>query len=399
MPLSFAAIYREAGNRTMPLVPRIIVVDATRDVVPILRGALALLSRQSILIEVPTADAALEELQRAPTDLVVAAYGLPGKINGIEVAARVNREALDTPVIVLAEEHSQPHDDPALQDAHCTVFVRPVAGAFLRGLLAALDGEPDVPDEPDWASESLPEQGALPPINLTDVRGILVTLMRDAGAMGVILANRRGRVLAHEGATGYIDREKLAEIVGPSLAHAVGVSPLVGGNAWSMQYFNGARMDVYTLALGFHYMMCLIFESSNRRALASVMMYGRRAADQLIEIIGEDAYRVRVVEPAAEQLAPEPARSSPATAAARGDKRSRDAAEVEALLGQMEEAAGVEAIPDLDLDRLFSQSVDEGAADNMFDPESLEDMVTSLGGDGTDRLDYDDAVNMGILED
>lgn len=381
----------------MPLVPRIIVVDATRDVVPILRGALALLSRQAILIEVPTADAALEEIQRAPTDLVVAAYALPGQVDGIELAARINHEALGTPVIVLAEEQSQPEDNPAMQDARCQVFVRPVAGAFLRGLLAALDGETAASRDAGEAGDSLLEQGPLPPIELDDVRGILIDLMRDAGAMGVVLADRRGRVLAHEGATGYIDREKLAAIVGPSLAQAVGVSPLVGGNAWSMQYYNGERMDVYALALGFHYAMCLIFESSNRRALASVMLYGRRAADQLIEIIGEDAYRVRAAEAPEERAAPES--SGPAAAPARDDKRSRDAAEVEALLGQMEGAADGEPIPDLDLERLFSQSVDEGLADNLFDPETLENLVTSLGGDGDDRLGYDDAVNMGILED
>lgn len=380
----------------MPLVPRIIVVDATRDVVPILRGALALLSRRSILIEVPTADDAIDEIQRAPTDLVVAAYALPGKINGIELATRINREALGTPVIVLAEADSQPHDDPAVIDAHCQVFVRPVAGAFLRGLLAALDGQTAVPAEPEVSDIAALEHGSLPPINLTDVRGILIDLMRDAGAMGVILANRRGRVLAHEGATGYVDREKLAAIVGPSLAQAVEASPLLGGHAWSMQYYNGERMDVYALALGFHYVMCLIFESTNRRALASVMLYGRRAADQLIEIIGEDAYRVRTAEGAEDRAAPE---ATGPVEAARGDKRSRDAAEVEALLGQMEGEAGAEAIPDFDADRLFGQSVDEALADDLFDPETLEDLVSSLGEDGDDRLNYDDAVNMGILED
>jgi len=266
----------------------------------------------------------------------------------------------------------------------------------LRGLLAALDGQTALPAEPEVSDIAALEHGSLPPINLTDVRGILIDLMRDAGAMGVILANRRGRVLAHEGATGYVDREKLAAIVGPSLAQAVEASPLLGGHAWSMQYYNGERMDVYALALGFHYVMCLIFESTNRRALASVMLYGRRAADQLIEIIGEDAYRVRTAEGAEDRAAPE---ATGPVDAARGDKRSRDAAEVEALLGQMEGEAGAEAIPDFDADRLFGQSVDEALADDLFDPETLEDLVSSLGEDGDDRLNYDDAVNMGILED
>jgi hypothetical protein len=381
----------------MSSVPRIVVVDASRDIVPILRGALALLSRQSILIEAPTADSAIEEIVRAPTDLVVAAFDLAGKTNGIELASRINREALGTPVIVLAEAHDQLPDDPAVRDANCRVFVRPVAGPFLRGLLAALDGETTGYDDTELPDIPVHESGPLPPINLHEVRSVLVDLMRDVGAMGVILANRRGRVLIHEGATGYLDRERLSAIVGPSLAQAVEVSPLVGGNVWAMQYFNGERMDVYALALGFHYVMCLIFESSNRRALASVMLYGRRAADQLIESIGSEAYLVQTPAQPAEHAAPEAARQAAATA--RQSRHSKDAAEVEALLGQMEQPAEAEAIPGFDPDALFSQSVDEALADSLFDPDAVEDMIASFGGDGSDRLGYDDAVNMGILED
>ena len=92
--------------------------------------------------------------------------------------------------------------------------------------------------------------------------------MRDVGAMGIILADRTGRVLIDEGATGYVDREKLAVILGPSFARSAEISPLIGGNAWTMQYYDGERLDVFGLALGVHYFMCLIFEGSNRRPLA-----------------------------------------------------------------------------------------------------------------------------------
>ena len=43
----------------MPPVPRIVVVDARYDVAYIVRGALALLNRQYVLVEVPAAENAV----------------------------------------------------------------------------------------------------------------------------------------------------------------------------------------------------------------------------------------------------------------------------------------------------------------------------------------------------
>jgi hypothetical protein len=382
----------------MSSAPRIVVVDASHDVARIVYGALTLLNRQHILVEVPTAEDALEEVTRSPIALVVTAHKIPGSMHGIELATRIIHESLGTPVIVLAEEGDPLPDDPALKDVPFQYFMRPVAEPFLRGLRIALDGEAAIAVE-QVETQAVSELGSVPSINIKELRNIVLSLMRDVGAMGVILADRTGRVLVDEGATGYVDREKLAIILGPSFARSADISPLIGGNAWTMQYYDGERLDVFGLALGIHYFMCLIFEGSNRGAFGAVTMFGRRAADQMIDMIGAIAYKTK--EPAEPELPPQPkakpskekekrevvAEAPPAHKPAAPKKEEL----FEAAASQTGEAG------DLDVDALFGQSIDEGLAASMFDPEKLGDLAEALESDEDEHVGYDEAIDMGIL--
>jgi CheY-like chemotaxis protein len=381
----------------MPSIPRIVVVDASPVIARIIHGALALLSRQYILIEVPTGEDAWEEVLRSDAALLVTAYQIPGEMNGIQLATRINHESLGTPVIVLAEENDPRLDRQALEDAPFQYYVRPVGEPFLRGLRIALDGEAAITaEETEPASEA--DLGPIPPINVNRLRDIVVPLMRDVGAMGVILADRTGRVLIDQGATGYIDREKLAAIMGPAFARSADVSPLVGGNAWTMQYYDGERLDVFGLALGIHYFMCLIFEGSNRGAFGAVTMFGRRAADQMIEMIGDAAYLVKTPEPL-----PPSAETEPVAEVVEPPVRKRrkteevPAAPVPEKTRPVEPAA--EPIAAIDVDALFRQNIDESLAASMFDPEALSDLAASLIPDEEERVGYDEAIDMGILDE
>ena len=53
----------------------------------------------------------------------------------------------------------------------------------------------------------------------------------------------------------------------------------------------------------------------------------------------------------------------------------------------------------IDLDALFGQSIDEGLADSLFDPDSLSDLAASLVSDDGERVGYDEAIDMGILDE
>jgi CheY-like chemotaxis protein len=381
----------------MSSIPRIVVVDASPVIARIMHGAMALLSRQYILIEVPTAEDAWDEVLRSDVALLVTAYGIPGEMDGIQLATRISHESLGTPVIVLAEENDPLLDRQTLEEAPFQYFVRPVAEPFLRGLRVALDGEAAVASE---EAKPAPEMdlGPIPPINVNKLSDIVMPLVRDVGAMGVILADRTGRVLVDQGATGYIDREKLAVIMGPAFARSAEISPLVGGNAWTMHYYDGERLDVFGLSLGIHYFMCLIFEGSNRGAFGAVTMFGRRAADQMIEMIGEAAYLLKKPEPLLPPKDEEPV-AKVVEPPARKKKKSDEVAAVPVPAATRPVEPAAEPVAAIDVDALFRQSIDENVAASMFDPEALSDLAASLLSDEEERVGYDEAIDMGILDE
>lgn len=353
----------------MPSVPRIIVVDSSYDVARIVRGAMILLNRPHILVEVPTAEDAIEEIVRGNTALVVTAYRISGPMHGVALATRLSRDSLGTPVIVLADEGDPLLEPQALKEAPFQYFMRPVAEPFLRGLRIALDGEEAIAVEEHEAKAEL-DLGPVPAIDVNRLRDIVASLTRDVGAMGIILADRTGRVLIDQGATGYVDREKLAAILGPSFGRSAEVSPLVGGNAWTMQYYDGERLDIFGLALGVHYFMCLIFEGSSR-AFGSVTVFGRRAADQIIEMIGDAAYLVKKPEPLPRQEVvqepPKPIIQEPEVQPAR-KKKKKETVEMAAMFDAHAVEPVAETAANIDLDALFGQSIDEGLAASMLIP-------------------------------
>lgn len=386
----------------MPSVPRIVVVDATGEVVRIVRGALALLNRQSIMVEVPTSDDALEEVANSTIDLVVTAYDIPGEMHGIDLANHVSHESLGSPVIVLAEEGDPQLDDETIEQSPFQYFMRPVAEPFLRGLRIALDGEAAVTAEVSAAATTTIDYGPLPSLDINGAQNVVSGLARDVGAMAVILADRSGRVLIEQGATGYIDRESMAAILGPMIARVAQISPLVGGDAWAMHYYNGERLDVYGLGLGIHYLMFLVFEA-NHRAMAAVMLYGRQAAHQLINVIGEAAYQTLRTEPLPPpkdqeaEVEPVPQKTRAKSKSAR--RVSRGTPVMEPEVEEVVSESILEPVGDMDLDALFGQAVDESAADSLFDPDELSDIAAAIDADDADRVGYDEALDMGILDE
>ncbi|NLX11626.1 MAG: response regulator [Chloroflexi bacterium] len=375
----------------MPSVPRIVVVDPSHDVSRIVHGALALLNRQYILIEVPTSDDALEEVLKSQIDLLVSAYRVPGQMNGVELATSIRHETLGTPVIVLGEEGDPNFDKDTLKEAPFQYFLRPVAEPFLRGMRIALDGEAAI--EAEAAPSTELDLGPLPKVDLNALRNEVMSLMRDVAAMGIIVADRTGRVLIDEGATGYIDREKLAAILGPTFARTVDIGTLMGGDTWAMHYYDGERLDLFGLSLGVHYFMCLLFDGSNRGAFGGVTRFGRRAADKMIGMIGEAAYQRLESQPLPAPKAPEtPAKTAPAP---HTEKAKAPAARPEPKPAPAES----NTIPNFDPDALFAQPIDENVADSMFDPDRLSALARSLSEEAGLHVDYDDAINMGILDE
>ncbi|MBZ0308520.1 MAG: response regulator [Anaerolineae bacterium] len=375
----------------MSSIPRVVVADHIGDVAGIVRGAITLLDRRCIVVEVPSAQEAIEELSNASVDLLVTAYSLPEQ-NGVELASRAIRESAATSIIVLARPDDPEVDAHSLENVPYVYLVRPVGEPFLRALRVGLDGEAAVAvQETSGSSSSALDLGPIPVLDTSIVTDNLMQIMLDTGATGVFFADRMGHVIASEGAANYYDfnREVCAALLAPSVARTADLRDLTGGNAWTLQYYDGERYDIFVLSLGVHYFLGLLFDGTKRAAFGSVTNYGRKTVDGILDKMGAEAWtfrrntstitqsmsaiRVEEVEEEEESAEPLPAPAAP-------EPKSVPAAEDQT---------------DLDPDKLFSQKVDESQFDSLFSEEDFKSETVFLTGN---VVSFDDAMDMGILD-
>jgi CheY-like chemotaxis protein len=386
----------------MASIPRILAVDRSSEIASILRGAMTLMDRAFILVEVPTAEDALAELRNSQVDLLVTSYALPD-LNGQELASRAIRESAGTPVIILASSDDPEVDPNILLNQPYHYLVRPVGEQFLRALRVGLDGEAAVASqETSSIGSTALELGPVPNLEQSVLRDQLFAIMRDTASMGGFVANRMGRVVFAEGATGYFDIDFCAAKLAPYFAQTIYFREMIGGNAWSLQYFDGDEYDLFAISLGLHYFAVLIFDGSKRPQFGPVTNYGRKGADSIIEVLGAEAwsYRRSLPQKTATQAMPmisaeEPAAPEPEVPVELARAHiSTDSPKT--IIPPTTPDLNFEPVENLDMDVLFNQSIDEGSFDNLFADEDLSG-ASLFGKD--DSVSFDEAIDMGILDE
>ncbi len=255
--------------------------------------------------------------------------------------------------------------------------------------------------------------------------------------MAVILSNRAGDVLLERGAVGYIDREQLTQALLPTVMTTFEMSKLVGGKASALNYYDGERYDVYMLSVGLHHMLTVVFESNNaaRGQLGAVSRFGRRAAEDLVALIGASAFMVeaerearatmemkRAAEIAARlpetQTLPPPVeppvveekrrgrgrKTSEVAAAAEASRRNTEplilrSDEIEQVTLPEPEPLRLTPIDNLDLNKLdphLLDGIDMSAADDLFDMDKLAELANETRRE-RGPLSYDEARELGII--
>lgn len=380
----------------MALLQRIVAADSSARIATNVRAAVDLLERPAVVIAAPDGETALAELSRGGITVLVTAAQLPD-MSGIELARQAQQAAAATRVLILAGADDPALDDDTREQSAFTYLVRAQTGErFVAQLRAALDGEKLA--EPDGTAglPGLPNLGPVPDIPTDTLSDILGVMLTDVGAMAVVLADRLGTVLLELGAVGYLDREQLTGTLAPNFATMASIGPLVGGKQpRAMHFYDGDEFDIFALAVGLHHFVCLIFEgSAGSRAFGAVTMFGRRAVQEMLSEIGTVAFEV--------QEAPPPPKPAPVKAAAPAAPPS--AAEQAPPPPVKEEILAprppkLEPLPDdTDLEALLGglDTLDATAADDLFDPDKLAEIAAEkMGGD---RLSFDEAQQMGVLE-
>lgn len=390
-------------------VSRIITVDPNWNIAHIVRTALNLLERSAVQVDVPGGVEALDELERG-CRLLITNFSVDDNMRGFELAMRVKQESPETAVIVLGEvDDPKEFDAETAHESNYAYLRRPLdVQKFLRVLLAGLD-QTDMHEALFPSAMEAPvinnEMGPIPKIDVGAAQKVMDQLQVDLNSQTLLLASRDGKVLLERGNVGLINREKLANVMIPAVLTNIEAREVLGGQTSAIQFFDGENHDVFVLTVGLHHFLCVIFDGQQgSRQFGAVTRFGRRAAEDLIALIGAGAFFIEKREKTIDSRGP--------TARKRAAKL-RETSEMEFIeLARAEipesaapapaepEALQFEPIPELNLDDLFGGSVDNSLdVDSLFDLDDLEQLASENAQHMKGKLDWDKAREIGILPD
>jgi len=389
----------------MPSLPRIITVDPTWTIARIVRAAMDLMDRGVIQVDVPGGPEALEELGRGGTHLVVTALEIGDEMKGFELALRVKQTAPESAVIILADV-----DDPEGLDAETTAdspFIymrRPVdIQRFLGVLMAGMNGEDmfGALTTPPATTTAI-DRGPVPAIDKNKSQQILDTLLHDVGGMAVVLADRNGEVLMERGAVGFLNRMQLTTALIPTVNTTIDMGELIGGQPSVVQFYDGEDKDVFVFSAGLHHILCVVFDGqAGARQFGIVNRYGRKAAEDLIALLGANAF---IIEKPRQVVKEE---AAPARPTKKGKRATEEQAKIESVIERAVEPKAAEPEP-LKLDPIenfdqdiFSQlgDLDESDANDMFDPDKLAEIAEEVAKRKGGPVSMDEAAELGIIGD
>ncbi len=393
----------------MASLPRILTVDPSGAAARLTRAALSLLDRQVIQVDVPGDLEALDELENGRFRIVIAALVLSDTFDGIALAKRIQQMQPEASIVLIGDEDDAGFEPQTREEANFLYLRRPLDGAkFVRVLTAALDGKDVVAaaySQPSPKERTREEAAIIPPVDIRTAGRIIDTLLNDVGAMAVVLSSRAGEVLLEQGAVGYIDRDELTTALLPTVGATISMGHIVGGHSSALMVYDGASYSIYVISVGLHHFLSLIFNAATgARALGAVTRYGRRAAEDLIALIGANALIV-------ETPPSEGKRKKRTTTVAAAVQLELDVEQpLEPSIIKAEEWGDapvepvrpelplLEPIQDLDI-TIFQQdmdSLDEGALADLFDPDKLAAIANETRRE-RGPLTYDEARELGLI--
>lgn len=379
--------------------PRIITVDPTGNISRVVRAAADLLNRPIILVDMPGSQEALAEIKNGSCKLFFTSVELDNDMKGIQLAIQVRRDSPDTHAIILAESDDPDLDEETLSQSPFVYMRRPIdVHQFMRVLMAGLDGGDvfEALNPPAGSALPIVEMGPVPNIDREVARAVIDGLLTDVGAMAIILSSRVGEVLLERGAVGYMDRERLTQALLPMINTTVEMSDLVGGRASTIQFYDGEDYDVFVLSVGLHHFLCIVMDGqAGNRQFGAVNRFGRRAAEDLIALLGAAAFIIQKPTPVEE--APRKGKRKTQTVSSEDDDEDFVPIQRPEIKAKEPEPFQLDPIENLDFsifDNLEDLDVDD--VDDVFAPDKLAEMASdNRHGDGP--IDFGQAQELGII--
>ncbi len=282
--------------------PRILIVEDDREISRMLRTTLEMLDHNFKVVELPSAEEALLEAQRATFDLAIVDVRLPG-MNGLELMRRVRVSRPEAQCIVVTGNPTPEAEREARKLNPVGFFVKPLNIDELTAVVLNALGK---------SQQNLADQ--LPPPPSLAVR--LTALRRDLGCLAVYLANLDGRVIARAGDVASFDVEGVLRHVEVAFSASLKACSMLGGLvSQNLHFFDGDEFDVYMCNVGRFYMLVMLFDGEKgATAIGPVVRYGRQCADDMMNELAGMAAAAAI--PLERMVAPVPApEQTPAVAA------------------------------------------------------------------------------------
>jgi DNA-binding NarL/FixJ family response regulator len=282
----------------MTSLPRILTIDPTGSASRLLRAAVDLIGMPATIIDVAHPALVVDEIERGALELVVTALALDDSMTGFDLAHHLKETRPETSVIVICSEFDAPIDDDTRAASPFLILQRPFdAAVFARAVMAGMEGRDVLTAQHDSSPRTViaaPQDiGAIPHIDLKAATAIIDNLMGEVNALSLMLFNRDGDILLQRGAGMEIDPTDLAHSLLHSILTTFEMGHLVGGRPSAVTFYDGDQYDVYVLSVGLHYLLTLVWDGVNGRSqFGAVNRYGRRAAEDLVAMIGASAFMV-----------------------------------------------------------------------------------------------------------
>jgi len=400
----------------MASLPRILTVDPSGSITQQVRGAIDLMDRLVVQVDVPSAAEALEELQRAPANAVISAWEPGDDMRGWELAAKIKQINPDTAIIILADIDDPELDEDMRAQSPFVYMQRPLDVAqFIRVLRAALNAE-DIFEAAKAPASSGGSKaiamGPVPAMNVDKAKGVIDALQQDLNSMAILLVTRDGQTLLERGTIGYIDRDELAQTLLPTIMSNIAMRDVVGGNVNLLQFFDGDEYDLFALSVGLHHIMVVIFDGAlGARQFGAVNRFGRRSAEDLIALLGANAW---IIQPPVQSedkpddaaIRRRPTKKKQTTQETEAVELERGSFPAEAQEAVKESTVDVpetvmpqmDAIPDedFDLDAIFGAD-DLGDVDDLFSMDNLAELAKDQEASTKGTLSDDQARELGLI--
>jgi CheY-like chemotaxis protein len=431
----------------------ILVVARKREQTRLLRTSLELMEQDFRITEVRSGEEADLEFTLGKTfDLLITDLQLGG-MSGKELLEHALHRQPDIRIIVTADDVEQAHYE-LNGDEFDTILPKPLdAGELSRAVRLSLFGEAEPAYDEDGIEKSTAqplvvasdatsvddEFGPIPSVDIGAIKTLLEPQIGYLGAMGLAFANRKGDSLLRLGnIPNDLRFSELLIFMARNLSNSGTIATYIGPvPSTTVHYYDGTDYDLFTISVGVHFFVTLVFPGDSQGKLGEVMRFRRKVIWLVIDVIGVDEALGRAAETVQQQrvefatgplpslegmededefdreiFLDENGQPLGALAEARLRQKLKEEAEnapledldidVFTFDDEEEGEAGPLALDDSELDALFEEeeeSFDIGE-DDFGDLDSFwEEAANELGDIRGDSLSMDEALEMGLLDE